>query len=522
MTEVTKEALNEAKKKRRCAKSSVTRAGNGLDYLLKNERPIPEVEESLANLEDLYKKLVEKHDEYIQLVDGDEEFAIEEEWIEDCQQRFMQIRIRTKDYLKVKSQGQFENETNPETGLVPNQTETTVSDNGQQEHDGFPGSGEGPSHQGQSPTHESQPPTHEGQPPTHEGQPPSHQGQPPSHQGQPPTHQGQPLSHQGQPPSHQGQPPSHQGQTPSHQGQPPTHQGQPPSHQGQTPSHQGQPPTHQGQEHNSSSEGAQSISNVQPVCGFKMEKPKMPRFSGDVREYSIFRDDFKHAIESRYSKRDAMTYLRACLQGKPLELIKGIEQKICLKKAGPSVGVASVENNTEAMLPVITVKISGKNNRHKQGNILLDSGAQISLICTRTAKNLDLKGKDVSITIRKVGGEEEVLATKVYQVPITSLESGAKFTVKAVGIPHISDDISNINIGEMAKGIGIPEVKIYRECGPIDMLIGIDHAYMHTGDSKKVGNVVARHSPLVEEIGESDGVDLTIHTKSTIKNETRR
>ena len=27
----------------------------------------------------------------------------------------------------------------------------------------------------------------------------------------------------------------------------------------------------------------------------------MPRFSGDVREYSIFRDDFKHAIESRYT-----------------------------------------------------------------------------------------------------------------------------------------------------------------------------------------------------------------------------
>ena len=110
MTEVTKEALNEAKKKRRCAKSSVTRTGNGLDYLLKNERPIPEVEESLANFEDLYKKLVEKHDEYIQLVDGDEEFATEEEWIEDCQQRFMQIRIRAKDYLKIKSQGQFENE----------------------------------------------------------------------------------------------------------------------------------------------------------------------------------------------------------------------------------------------------------------------------------------------------------------------------------------------------------------------------------------------------------------------------
>ena len=50
----------------------------------------------------------------------------------------------------------------------------------------------------------------------------------------------------------------------------------------------------------------------------------MPKFYGGVRKYAIFRADFKHAIESRYSKRDAITFLRSCLQGKPLELIKGI------------------------------------------------------------------------------------------------------------------------------------------------------------------------------------------------------
>ena len=42
--------------------------------------------------------------------------------------------------------------------------------------------------------------------------------------------------------------------------------------------------------------------------------------SGDVREYVIFRADFKHTIESRYSKRDAITLLRTCLK----ELIQGI------------------------------------------------------------------------------------------------------------------------------------------------------------------------------------------------------
>ena len=60
------------------------------------------------------------------------------------------------------------------------------------------------------------------------------------------------------------------------------------------------------------------------ACGFRMEKPKFPQFSGDVREYVIFRADFKHAIESRYAKRDAITLLRTWLTDKPLDIIRGI------------------------------------------------------------------------------------------------------------------------------------------------------------------------------------------------------
>ena len=72
-------------------------------------------------------------------------------------------------------------------------------------------------------------------------------------------------------------------------------------------------------------EGSESVEVIKKeTCSFKMEKPKMPKFSGDVREYAIFRSDFKHASDARYSKRDAITFLRTCLQGKPLDLIKGI------------------------------------------------------------------------------------------------------------------------------------------------------------------------------------------------------
>ena len=52
-----------------------------------------------------------------------------------------------------------------------------------------------------------------------------------------------------------------------------------------------------------------------------MEKPKLPKFTGDVRGYAISKANFKHAIESRYSKRDSITLLRTCLKDKPLALI---------------------------------------------------------------------------------------------------------------------------------------------------------------------------------------------------------
>ena len=59
----------------------------------------------------------------------------------------------------------------------------------------------------------------------------------------------------------------------------------------------------------------EQINTENSACGFKMEKPKMPTFSGDVRDYVIFRADFKHVVDQRFSKRDAITLLRTSLVG---------------------------------------------------------------------------------------------------------------------------------------------------------------------------------------------------------------
>ena len=68
--------------------------------------------------------------------------------------------------------------------------------------------------------------------------------------------------------------------------------------------------------------------------------------------------------------------------------------------------------NKRALLPIVQVDLLGTGSRRKTGNALLDSGAQISLIRMSIAEDLGLKGKNIVITITKVGGQEEELKTK--------------------------------------------------------------------------------------------------------------
>ena len=158
--------------------------------------------------------------------------------------------------------------------------------------------------------------------------------------------------------------------------------------------------------------------------------------------------------------------------------------------------ISSVTDNQDALLPVITADISGQGGLYKRGNILLDSGAQISLIRMETAESLGLEGKNVSITITKVGGEEQEMKTKEFKVQLTSPSNKRGFLIKAVGIPRIGDDVAAITRADVTEVVRLTGEKIQRGTGPVDLLIGIDHACLHTGETKQSGHLVARNSPL--------------------------
>ena len=631
------DAIKEAKLKRRTAKAALTRIGKALNMKIEGNRPAEEIVESLQNLKQAYTDLVAKHEDFARRIEDDEVFTNEEEWMEECQKAYLHMEGAAKDYTKaIMTAGKTDTETGSKviTESSPNiNAETHNEDSGSE------------------------------------------------------------ITEDIQLPSTSTKEETNYGSTTS------------------------------------------KTNGDKTSCGFRMEKPKMPRFSGDARDYITFRSDFKHVVDSRYVKRDAITLLRTCLEGKPLELIKGIgsdydaawdylnsiygdprfvadtvtqdvtrfrplqegedarfcelvhlvkrsfntlkevgrphdmdnnhmlaiiEQRMCiddrkvwsrhlerdcqkatlknllawmttemksrmrataplrntsqqsrstvghissnrpsnshkcwicensshwvdqcsrftsmrpndrlkavkenhacfccLKRAGRdhrastcsrrrqcsermngnqckyfhhpllhdsnqpiTATIASVANNQETMLPIVEVDILGAEGLRKHGNALMDSGAQISLIRLPLADDLRLKGKDAVVTITKVGGEEEELRTKVFRVRIRSLEDSSTHTIKAVGIPSISDEITEVKLTDIAKSFGLGKGKLRRGSGVVDMLIGIDQAKMHTGETKEAGNLIARHSPLGWVVfgatpGEQSRVNQVFHIKLT-------
>ncbi|KAK3736377.1 hypothetical protein QZH41_006148 [Actinostola sp. cb2023] len=641
-------SLKQAKINRRTAKSAFTRASKALVKNVETKRPPDEVRQALVKLQGAYESLVVKHDEFTKLIDDDEQYETEEQWLAECQEAFMSLEVNAKLFI--------ESLNVSESKIVDGGA--LVSDEGIVLPTSAHGSNGIPNMQAEISQEDH----------TNNGMIGMQSANKPQDDSSIDIIQSPESSS---------------------------------SHV-------------QAIVNNTPGQTVDSVDSERRSCTFKLEKPKLPVFDGDVRDYAIFRSDFNHAIGAKYPKRDAITLLRTCLRDKPLELIKGIgtdydaaweyldsiygdprfvsdtitqdivnfkglqegedtrfcdlvhlvkrcyntlkevgvpsdmdnshmlsliEQKMCVddrkvwardlerekkpatlqalmswmsvemksrmratapiragtphkrtilnhvradednsnqpwrhkcwlcqnsahwpdqcqqfialsiddrietakanhvcfsclkrasrnhtmdscnrsrqcaktengeqcrhkhhpllhKSTSVKIGVAMATNTEEAILPVLSANINNGNGLFKRGNVLLDSGAQISLIRQETAENLGLKGKDSSVTITKVGGQEETMKTKEYKVQLTSIDNNKKFTVKAIGIPRISDEIMTVKTKHIPVVFGLPNAKFHRSKGHVDLLIGVDHAYMHAGETRQVGHLLARHSPI--------------------------
>lgn len=268
---MAEKAMDEVKRKRRTVKAALTCDGNTLHKKLKECRPVDEIMEAFHSMKTAFENLVVKHEEYTQLIQDDEAFEAEEKWLEECEDFYLQMEICAKDYSKSVSK-------NGKSGLDSGKL---ASDNGTMVVEGEKTvlASEASDLESGAKDLDSVIEVET-------------------------TKQTEDSGVQDKGIGANGTA-ANGTETESGNGHPKV---------------RGNP----GGSGVGVNNGTNHESSENTSCGFKMEKLKMPRFAGDVRDYTIFRSDFKHAVDTRYTKRDAISLLRTSLQGRPLELIKVI------------------------------------------------------------------------------------------------------------------------------------------------------------------------------------------------------
>ncbi|XP_014672985.1 PREDICTED: uncharacterized protein LOC106813368, partial [Priapulus caudatus] len=143
---------------------------------------------------------------------------------------------------------------------------------------------------------------------------------------------------------------------------------------------------------------------------------------------------------------------------------------------GNIVAMASEEN--DVALPIITARV-GTPGKTVVGNIMMDSGANVTLVRGAVAEQLGLKGKSISVDIGTLGGDVQAYQTKVYKLRIFGDKK--VHTILAVGVPEITNVLGH---------------SLNRGNGAVDVLIGVDYPAMHAGETKEVDGYLLRKSPL--------------------------
>ena len=180
---------------------------------------------------------------------------------------------------------------------------------------------------------------------------------------------------------------------------------------------------------------------------------------------------------------------------------------------GSSAQVSSKPDGGGTLLPVLFGQVKEEHGT-KTAKVFYDSGAQISMVRKDLVEEMRLEGRPSKIVITKVGGTEEELDTKIYKVPVSTYDGKRVQIVQAVGISHISDDATNINVNRISEIFGIPADQLKRVSGLVDLLIGINHLQFHVGETRIKDGLAVRKSPL-------GWVAFGVHNEQTTQKTTR-
>jgi hypothetical protein len=122
--------------------------------------------------------------------------------------------------------------------------------------------------------------------------------------------------------------------------------------------------------------------------------------------------------------------------------------------------------------------------------VMFDNGSQATLILNSFAKKAQLKRVgDSSISVRGIGSGM-VQPNGMYELSMVKL-TGGTVKVKAHGVDHVVGELPNLDLSPAKQAfVSIPEKEIQAPRGVVNLLIGLDHLYLHPVEVERTGNLV--------------------------------
>ena len=152
----------------------------------------------------------------------------------------------------------------------------------------------------------------------------------------------------------------------------------------------------------------------------------------------------------------------------------------------------------KCLLPLMRIKCKDHTI-----SVLWDSGATISLITFKKAKQLNLKGKRVELSVVTVGGKIDRKPSVLYELPLNDKQHKV-VNIKVYGINMISQEHLNDNADSLInKFPGVNKNEISRPKGEIEVLIGFNYALLHPRVSQASNNLMLLENRFGKCIGGS-------------------
>ena len=112
---------------------------------------------------------------------------------------------------------------------------------------------------------------------------------------------------------------------------------------------------------------------------------------------------------------------------------------------------------------------------HGEAAVLWDTGSTISLVRSEYAERAGLQGVDCQLDLAGVGENRTGYQTKMFLVPLIN-RSGQVVKINAFGIGSITTDMLPVDMRGAAKLFNVKMQELRRPAGPVDLLVGMNHA----------------------------------------------